>query len=321
MRLLITGATGFIGNAVLARGSSDPAGLVRAATRRSVSGLPDNVESVLVGDLAPDTDWHPAVTGVDAIVHTAARVHVMHDGATDPLAEFRRVNVAGTLNLARQAAAAGVRRFVFISSIKVNGEGTPAGQPYTADDVPAPVDFYGISKHEAELGLMQLAEKTGLEVVVIRPPLVYGPGVKGNFLAMIRWLHRGIPLPLGAIHNQRSLVARDNLVDLIMTGLHHPAAANQIFLASDGDDLSTPALLRRMAAALGRPIHLVPVPALILRGAARALGKADFAQRLCCSLQADISKTRRLLGWTPPVSVDDGLKQTARHFLANPGRG
>jgi len=320
MRLLITGATGFVGNAVLARGRSDPAGLVRAATRRRGSDFPNNVESVLVGDLAPETDWRSAVTGIDAIVHAAARVHVMRDGTADPLNEFRRVNVAGTLNLARQAVAAGVHRFVFISSIKVNGEETPPNQPYTADDIPAPVDFYGISKHEAELGLIQLAERTGLEVVVIRPPLVYGPGVKGNFLALMRWLHRGIPLPFGAIQNQRSLMARDNLVDLIMTCLRHPAAANQVFLASDGDDMSTPALLRRVAAALDSPIHLIPVPASILRAGACVLGKADWAQRLCCSLQADIGKTKKLLGWAPPVRVDDGLRQTARYFLENLNR-
>ncbi len=207
------------------------------------------------------------------------------------------------------------QRFVFISTIKVNGEGTPLGQPYTADDVPAPVDPYGVSKHEAELGLMRLAEETGMEVVIIRPVLVYGPGVKANFLSMMRWLHKGIPLPLGAIHNQRSLVALDNLVDLIVTCLHHPAAANQTFLVSDGEDLSTTALLRRTAAALGRPARLIPVPVRVLRTAAHLLGKADFAQRLYGSLQVDISKTRELLGWSPPVSVDDALHKTARHFL------
>ncbi len=315
MRVLVTGATGFVGKAVLASSVSDSTCQFRGAVRRDAPDMPTGVEPVRVGDLAPDTDWSRAVSGVDAIVHTAARVHVMRDSAADPLAEFRRVNVAGTLNLARQAVDAGVRRFVFISSIKVNGEQTLPGRPYTAEDVPAPIDPYGISKHEAEQGLRQLAQETGLEVVIIRPVLVYGPGVKANFLSMMRWLHQGIPLPLGAIHNQRSLVALDNLVDLIVTCLHHPAAANQTFLVSDGEDLSTTALLRRTAAALGRPARLIPVPALVLRTAARLLGKADFAQRLCGSLQVDISKTRELLGWLPLVSVDEALRKTARHFL------
>jgi nucleoside-diphosphate-sugar epimerase len=241
----------------------------------------------------------------------------MRENASQPLAEFRRINVEGTLNLARQAIHVGVRRFIFISSIKVNGEGTLPGQPYCADDVPAPVDPYGISKHEAEQELLQVARETGLELVIIRPVLVYGPSVKANFLSMMRWLHRGIPLPLGAIKNQRSLVALDNLVDLIVTCLHHPKAPNQTFLVSDGQDLSTTELLRRMSAELGRPAHLIPVPAPVLRMAVRLLGRADFAERLCGSLQVDISKTRELLGWVPPVSVDEALKQTARHFLAN----
>jgi len=235
----------------------------------------------------------------------------MSDTAADPLDEFRRVNVQGTLNLARQAAAAGVKRFAFVSSIKVNGESTQLGAPFKADDVPAPNDAYGLSKMEAEHGLREIALQTGIDVVIIRPPLVYGPGVKANFAAMMRWLQRGAPLPLGAIHNQRSLVALDNLVDLIVTCLSHPAAANQTFLVADGEDVSTTGLLRRMGQALGRPARLVPVPASWLKLAAAMVGKPDVAQRLCGSLQVDIEKTRRLLGWTPPISLDEGLKKAA----------
>jgi UDP-glucose 4-epimerase len=235
----------------------------------------------------------------------------MADKAADPLEEFRRVNVQGTLNLARQAAAAGVRRFVFISSIKVNGEATQLGRSFTADDAPAPLDAYGVSKMEAEQGLRELAAQTGMEVIIIRPPLVYGPGVKANFAAMMRWLQRGVPLPLGAIHNQRSLVALDNLVDLIVTCHTHPAAANQTFLVSDGEDVSTSELLRRMGQALDRPARLLPVPQSWLKLAAAMVGKSDVAQRLCGSLQVDISKTRQLLSWTPPLSLDQGLKRAA----------
>jgi UDP-glucose 4-epimerase len=235
----------------------------------------------------------------------------MHDTAADPLTAFRAVNVEGTLNLARQAAAAGVKRFVFVSSVKVNGEATLPGQPFTADDAPAPLDAYGISKMEAEQALREIALQTGMEVVIIRPPLVYGPGVKANFAAMMRWLQRGVPLPLGAIHNQRSLVALDNLVDLIVTCLTHPAAANQTFLVSDGEDVSTTELLRRMGRAMGRPARLIPVPVSWLKLAAALVGKRDVAQRLCGSLQVDIEKTRRLLGWTPPLTLDQGLKKAA----------
>lgn len=317
--VLVTGASGFVGRRLV--GSLLGAGqAVRAACRSPqtfAAGI-CSAELSLVGDLDAATDWRQAVDGVDAIVHLAARVHVMQERTDDPLAEFRRVNVEGTLALARQAASAGVRRFVFVSSIKVNGEATSLGLPFTADDVPAPSDAYGISKHEAETALMALSMQTGMEVVVIRPVLVYGPGVGANFRSMMRWLKKGIPLPLNAVDNRRSMVAVDNLVDLITLCLHHPAAVGQVFLASDGDDLSTPELLRRVARALGRRARLFSVPQGLLVFAANILGKGAVAQRLCGSLQADIAKNRRLLGWTPPVTVDGGLAITARHFADPP---
>jgi len=315
--VLVTGATGFVGRAVLERLAGDRPDAVRAAVRRLVHDLPLRADVARVGDLGPDTDWSLAVRGVETVVHAAARVHVMRDEAADPLAEFRRTNVSGTLRLARQAADAGVRRFVFISSIKVNGEQTMAGRPFTAADVPAPVDPYGVSKYEAECGLRELAQSTGLEVVIIRPVLVYGPGVKGNFREMMRWLYKGIPLPLGSIHNARSLVALANLVDLIVTCVDHSAAAHHTFLVSDGEDTSTTDLLRRTATALGRPARLWPVPAGLLSAAARALGKGHVAQRLVGSLQVDIRKTRERLGWGPRVSFDAALQQTARDFVAS----
>lgn len=315
LKLLVTGANGFVGSALLSRLSLDGQYYVKAAVRREVSNIPEGVTPVRVGGLGLETDWQLAVSGVNAVVHTAARVHVMSDTADDPLAEFRRVNVEGTLNLARQAAAAGVGRFIFISSIKVNGEGTLIGQSYTADDPPAPIDAYGMSKRESEDGLRRLAAETGMEVVIIRPPLVYGPGVKANFLNMMRWLSRGVPLPLGAIHNRRSLVALDNLVDFIHLVLNHPAAANQTFLVSDGEDMSTTDLLRRMAQALHVPDRLFPVPQGLLEWGARMLGREDLSQRLFASLQVDISKAQSLLGWQPPVSVELALHRVAEWFL------
>jgi len=276
--------------------------------------VPSCIEQFAVGEINGATDWGSALRDVNAVIHLAARVHIMHDTAADPLTAFRAINVEGTLNLARQAAAAGVIRFVFVSSVKVNGEATLPGQPFTADDVPAPLDAYGVSKMEAEQGLREMALETGMEVVIIRPPLVYGPGVKANFAAMMRWLRRGVPLPLGAIHNQRSLVALDNLVDLIVTCLTHPAAANQTFLVSDGEDVSTTELLRRMGQAMGRSARLIPVPASWLKLTAALVRKQDVAQRLCGSLQVDIEKTRRLLDWTPPLSLDEGLRKAAKGY-------
>lgn len=312
-RVLITGANGFVGRTLCAKAVARSFN-VRGMTR-SPCYLPGEINSYVLGSMDENTDWQASLTGIGVVIHLAARVHVMEDTATDPLVEFRRVNVQGTLNMACQAAAAGVRRFVFVSSIKVNGESTELIRPFTADDEPAPLDPYGVSKMEAEQGLRKIALETGMDVVIIRPPLVYGPGVKANFQAMMRWLARGVPLPLGAIHNRRSMVALDNLVDLIVTCIDHTAAANQIFLVSDGEDLSTTQLLQRMGRALGKPARLVPVPARLLKAGAALVGKPAIAQRLCGSLQVDISKTQQLLGWVPPLSVDEGLKRAAEGYL------
>jgi nucleoside-diphosphate-sugar epimerase len=246
------------------------------------------------------------------VLHLAARVHVMNDTSADPLQAFREANTQATLRLGRQAAAMGVRRFVFVSSIKVNGEATRQGRPFTANDAAAPEDPYGMSKAEAEAGLRQIATETGMEIAIVRPPLVYGPGVKANFAALIHALRRGLPLPLGSVtNNRRSLVALDNLVDLLLTCIDHPAAANQTFLVSDGEDLSTTGLLQRLGLAMGRPARLIPVPPALLRLGATLIGKGDVAQRLLGNLQVDIAHTRHTLGWAPPVSVDEGLRRAA----------
>lgn len=314
-KCLVTGANGFVGAAVVRRLCEIDRFDVGAAVRRAEGNFPRGVVVHSGLELSTSTDWLPTLSGVDCVVHTAARVHVMKDGGAGALEAYRRINVDGTLALARQSVSAGVRRFVFVSSIKVNGERTLPGRPFYPDDTPAADDPYGISKHEAEVGLRQLAESTDMEVVIIRPPLVYGPGVKANFRTMMRWLGRGIPLPLGAIRNKRSVVALGNLVDLIVTTIEHPAAANQTFLVSDGEDMSTPELLRRMGSALGKSARLLPVPEWVLVSSAAMLGKRPFVRRLCGSLQVDISKTRALLGWSPPVSVDQGLQLVARYFL------
>ena len=300
---LVTGASGFVGRALCEELSKREARVIGATRELHTPG------NVVVGEVDEFTDWSRVLQECPTVVHLAARVHIMGDAAQDPLQEYRRTNVQGTLNLARQAAAAGVKRFIFISSVKVNGESTSEGRRFRPEDPPAPQDPYGISKMEAEQGLRLLASETGMEVVIIRPPLVYGPGVKANFAALMRAVERGIPLPLGAVHNQRSLVALDNLVDFIITCTTHPAAANQTFLISDGQDMSTADLVRGMARASGVPARLLPVPVPILRLAARMFGKTDAIDRLCGNLQIDASKARNLLGWVPPVSVEEGLRR------------
>ena len=309
--VLVTGATGFVGAATVARllAGGMP---VRAAVRKHLDfrPWPDKVE---VGDIGPLTDWTEALRGTTAVVHCAARVHQLRDDAGDPLSAFRTVNRDGTARLARAAAAAGVRRFVFISSIGVNGAET-TGTPFRASDTPAPHSPYAVSKHEAELELRVIAAETAMEVVVVRPPLVYGPEAPGNFAALLRAVDRGWPLPFGAVHNRRALIAIDNLVDFIATTLAWQGPLQATFLVSDGDDVSTSGLLRRTASALGCPARLLPIPAGWIRAMSALLGKPELGQRLCGSLEVDIGPTCLALGWRPPVSLDEALVRTAQHF-------
>lgn len=306
-RVLVTGGQGFVGKALVACALAQ--GLtVRVSSRRNVILADRHLEHFHTGDLSPATDWLVALQDVDTVVHCAARAHVMKDEAANPLEVFRVANFDGTMNLARQAVSERVRRFVFISSIGVNGAVT-LDTPFNEDSEPAPHSPYAVSKYEAEVGLRTLAEEAGLEVVIIRPPLVYGHSAPGNFGALMRAVQSGWPLPLGAVHNRRSFVALDNLADFIINCVINPQAANQTFLVSDGQDLSTTELVQGIACAVGAPSRLLPVPVWALEVAAALLGKKDIVQRLCGNLQVDISKARRLLGWTPPVSVGEGLRR------------
>lgn len=314
MKILVTGASGFVGQALCRALSRNHQ--VRAAVRSATSST-ICCPQIAVGPTDHATDWQLALENQKVLIHLVARVHVMKESSKDPLADFRAVNVAGSLNIARQAAAAGVRRMVFVSSIKVNGEFSLPGHSFSEADLPAPGEAYGVSKLEAEKGLRAIADQTGLELVIIRPPLVYGPGVKANFSALMHAVERGWPLPLGAVDNRRSLLGLDNLTHFLEVCATHPRAAGETFYVSDGDDLSTPELIRRMAGAAHASAHLINLPVWMLEAGAALIGRKEFVRRLCGNLQVDISKARNLLGWQPPVSVNEALRQTfAPH--ANP---
>ncbi|MBU3632905.1 SDR family oxidoreductase [Polynucleobacter sp. AP-Feld-500C-C5] len=305
---LITGATGFIGKSLLNYLIESGIHTV-AAVRVKPNNWSIKCPLFEVGEIGPETNWSDVLIGIDSVIHTAARVHVMNDMSINPLLDFRRVNVEGTLNLARQAAKAGVKKFIFLSSIKVNGESTQKGKPFTDSDKPCPEDPYGISKYEAEEGLRLIARNTAMKVTIIRPVLVYGPGVKGNFLSLIQLQKMGFPLPLGAIRNSRSFISLDNLINFIELCLIHPAAGNQTFLVGDGEDISLTELLQLTASVMNIKSRLIPVPMGLIGLGARFLGREDLAKRLCSNLQIDITRTKELLGWTPPLSVKDGLKR------------
>jgi nucleoside-diphosphate-sugar epimerase len=305
MRVLVTGASGFIGEALCTKLADAGYDIIRA-TRQQASGT----NAVDVGDIGPDTDWNASLQGMDTVVHLAARVHVMRDDADNPLEAFRRVNTQGTLRLAGQAVGASVKRLVYLSSIKVNGEGSD--HPYNEANLPEPNDPYAISKWEAEQGLRDIAEQTGLEVVILRPPLVYGPGVKANFLSLMNAVRKGLPLPLGGIDNRRSLIYLGNLVDAIRVCIEHPDAANKTYLVSDGEDISTPELVRKLAACMGCPARLLPVPSWLVSMAGLLTGKREAIARLLGSLTLDSSAIRRELDWTPPFTLNEGLCMTVK---------
>ena len=307
MKFLVTGASGFVGKALLAellRRGQD----VRSAVRHEDTAIEN---AVVVGSIDGKTNWADALPGVNVIIHLAARVHVMEDHADDPLSEFRRVNVEGTEHLARAAVANGVKRLVYVSSIKVNGEETDGVSRFSESDALNPQDPYGVSKWEAEQALHKVAEETGLEIVIVRPPLVYGAGVKGNFARMIKMLAKGLPLPLASARNRRSLIYVGNLVDALVLCATHPAAVAQTYLASDGEDISTPELLRQLGGAMGHPARILSCPLSLLRLAGKLTGKTDQIERLLGSLQVDSSKLRRELGWQPPYTLQQGLRLTA----------
>lgn len=315
INVLVTGATGFVGSALLNHLSNNEKFNIFAVTRNSNIFLGDKCSMVHVSDINRSTDWSSALINIDVVVHLAARAHVMKEYLDDPIDAYRKMNADATHNLAKQASISGVKRFIFLSSIKVNGEETSADSIFTETVSTPPTDPYGLSKYEAENYLRKIADKSAMEVVIIRPPLIYGPGVKANFRAMMKWLYKGIPLPFGAIHNKRSLISIDNLTDFICTTLTHPSAANQTFLVSDDNDLSTTQLLTLLARSLKKPAILLPIPMGLLTGFFKIIGRGAMAKRLCGSLQVDISKAKNVLNWRPPKTTENSLEKTARYFL------
>jgi len=312
-KVALTGYSGFVGSAVmntLIENNMEGVFLVRQP-------VPDSgrFSTFTISSIDGQTNYKDCFEGIECVIHSAARVHVMNDFSTDPLGAFRETNTHGTLNLARQAAVFGVKRFIFISSVKVNGEYNRLGEPFKPDDNFVPDDPYGLSKYEAEQGLLALAEETGMEVVIIRPPLVYGLGVKANFASLIKWVNRGVPFPLGAVHNKRSLIALDNLVSFIVHCIDCPKAANEVFLISDGNDVSTTELLQKVARAFGKSPLLVPVPVCLMTLVARLIGKENMANRLFGSLQVDNSKACDLLGWKPVITMDEQLRKIADAYI------
>ena len=313
-KVLVTGANGFIGQ-VLCTGLCADGWRVRGVVRsiQKASDLLKKISPVIVKSIGSDTDWRKALTGIDTVVHLAARVHVLKDAAADTLAAFRETNLKGTARLAGMAAQSGVRRFIYMSSVKACGENR--GLPYSEDDQPEPQDPYGISKWEAEQALHEISEKTGMEVVVIRPPLVYGPGIKANFLSLFKIIERGIPLPLAGVENRRSLIYLENLVDAVLKCILHPKASGKTYFVSDGVDLSTPELIRKIAAAIGRPARLFYSPSFLLKAAGRLSGKSWQIDRLTGSLTVDSGKIQRELGWKANYTIDQGIAETAKWYL------
>ncbi|HSI42868.1 MAG TPA: SDR family oxidoreductase [Methylotenera sp.] len=315
-RILVTGANGFVGHQLceeLVKLDFPVSAASRAKESLNIIGC----DVIKVPDIDAYTDWTAALSEVDTVIHLAARVHVMHDDATNPLDEFLKVNLHGTVSLARQAANAGVRRFVYVSSIKVNGEYTIESESFTETCAPNPQDPYAISKLRAEHALQVIGEETGMEIVIIRPPLIYGPGVKANFLNLIKLVDRSLPLPLGDIHNSRSMVYVGNIVSALVACATHGNAANQLYLVSDGENVSTPQLVAKISTALNRRNRIFYFPIFLIYFAATLFGKRTVIQRLTQSLIIDSAKIRKELGWQPPFTLTDGLKITADWYKQN----
>jgi nucleoside-diphosphate-sugar epimerase len=318
-RILVTGATGFVGSRLLASQDALTRHIqFRAVTRRPLEKPFPNVGQVLISDIAEKTDWTNALLGVDTVVHLAARVHVMDDKVSNPLEEYRKANVITTINLAKQSASAGVKRFIFLSSVKVNGEKTDIGKPFTEESIANPVDPYGISKLEAEEGIREICNATGMQYVFIRPPLIYGPGVKANYQKLMNLVQRRLPLPLGSIVNKRSMLALDNLIDFIFLVASHPKASNQLFLLSDEKALSTPQLIDRMSRCMRYASNrLISVPVQALRLVGFCLGQSATIERLTESLEVSAHKAHQLLAWNPPLDVEQAIQITVDDFLSS----